>query len=100
MAWKVEYTKAAREQLKKLPREVSLRVTKYMEERAALLPREYGKAMIGDLAYYMSLPYEVRVQELSEDDGGGIMLSVPLLGEAAVRGYGETYPTNTKLGSW
>ena len=45
-----------------------------------------------DLDYYMSLPYEVKVQELSEDDGGGIMLSIPLLGEAAVRGYGETYP--------
>lgn len=45
-----------------------------------------------DLAYYMSLPYEVKVQELSEDDGGGIMLSIPLLGEAAVRGYGDTYP--------
>ncbi|MBQ7544878.1 MAG: hypothetical protein IJT02_08045 [Synergistaceae bacterium] len=45
-----------------------------------------------DLDYYMSLPYEVKVQELSEDDGGGIMLSIPLLGEAAVRGYGDTYP--------
>lgn len=45
-----------------------------------------------DLGYYMSLPYEVKVEELSEDDGGGIMLSIPLLGEAAVRGHGDTYP--------
>ncbi|MBQ7665988.1 MAG: hypothetical protein IJS42_04665 [Synergistaceae bacterium] len=44
-----------------------------------------------DLGYYMSLPYEVKVQEFSEDDGGGLMLSIPLLGEAAVRGYGDTY---------
>ena len=51
-----------------------------------------------DLDYYMSLPYEVKVQELSEDDGGGIMLSIPLLGEAAVRGYGDTYSeARTKL---
>ena len=48
LAWKVEYTKAAREQLKKLPRDVSLRITKYMDKRAALLPREYGKAMTGN----------------------------------------------------
>ena len=48
MACKVEYTKAAREQLKKLPRDVSLRITKYMDERAAVMPREHGKAMTGD----------------------------------------------------
>ena len=45
-----------------------------------------------DLAYYMSLPYDMKVQELSEDDGGGIMLSIPLLGEMAVCAHGETYP--------
>ncbi len=45
-----------------------------------------------DLDYYMSLPYEIRLEELSEEDGGGIMLSIPLLGWAAVRGHGYTYP--------
>ena len=45
-----------------------------------------------DINYYMSLPYEVRLEELSEDEGGGIMLSIPLLGWAAVRGHGDTYP--------
>ena len=45
-----------------------------------------------DLAYYMSLPYDMKVQELSEDDGGGIFLSIPLLGEMAVCAHGETYP--------
>jgi len=44
-----------------------------------------------DLDYYMSLPYVIRLEELSEDDGGGIMLSIPLLGWAAVRGHGDTY---------
>ena len=44
-----------------------------------------------DLDYYMSLPYEIRLEELSEDDGGGIILSIPLLGRAAVRGHGDTY---------
>lgn len=44
-----------------------------------------------DLAYYMSLPYEMKIEELSEFDGGGIMISIPLLGEAAVRGHGYTY---------
>ena len=43
------------------------------------------------LDYYVSLPYEVKAEELTEDDGGGIMLSIPLLGEAAVRGHGDTY---------
>ena len=45
-----------------------------------------------DLDYYMSLPYEIKVRELSDDDGGGILMSIPLLGESAVRGHGDTYP--------
>lgn len=44
-----------------------------------------------DLDYYMSLPYEMKLEELSEDDGGGIFLSIPLLGEMAVNGHGDTY---------
>ena len=44
-----------------------------------------------DLAYYMSLPYDIKVQELPEDDGGGVFLSIPLLGEMAVCAHGETY---------
>ena len=50
MAWKVEYTKTAREQLKKLPNEIALRITKYMDKRAAEAPRQYGKAMKGEYA--------------------------------------------------
>ena len=48
------------------------------------------------LDYYVSLPYEVKAEELTEDDGGGIMLSIPLLGEAAVRGHGGTYTEYVK----
>ena len=44
-----------------------------------------------DLNYYMSLPYEIKLEELSEDDGGGIFLSIPLLGEMAVCAHGDTY---------
>ena len=48
MKWKVEYTKAARNQLDKLPREVSLRIVAYMEGRAAESSRQYGAAMTGN----------------------------------------------------
>ena len=44
-----------------------------------------------DIGYYMSLPYDIKVRELSKDDGGGVFLSVPLLGDAAVNAHGETY---------
>ncbi len=47
--------------------------------------------MMKDLDYYMSLPYEMKLEELSEDDGGGIFLSIPLLGEMAINGHGDTY---------
>ncbi|GHS85528.1 hypothetical protein AGMMS49957_01740 [Synergistales bacterium] len=43
------------------------------------------------LDYYMSLPYEIKVMELPEDDGGGVFLSIPLLGEASVNAHGNTY---------
>ena len=44
-----------------------------------------------DLNYYMSLPYEISVKELSEEDGGGFFISIPLLGKMAVCAHGETY---------
>ena len=50
MAWKIEYTKTAREQLKKLPFDIASRVTEYMRERAAEAPRQYGKAMKGNFS--------------------------------------------------
>lgn len=44
-----------------------------------------------DLNYYMGLAYEISVKEFGKEDGGGIFLSIPLLGAAAVNAYGETY---------
>lgn len=43
------------------------------------------------LDYYMRLHYPIKVEELSEDEGGGIFLSIPLLGEMAVNAHGDTY---------
>ena len=40
-----------------------------------------------DLDYYLSLPYEIVV----EDDQDEIILSMPQLGRAAVTGCGKTY---------
>lgn len=44
-----------------------------------------------DLNYYMGLAYEISVKEIDKKDGGGVFLSIPLLGAAAVNAYGETY---------
>ena len=46
--WKVEYTKTAREQLKKLPKNISERIIDYMDKRAANSPYRYGKFMKGE----------------------------------------------------
>jgi antitoxin HicB len=43
------------------------------------------------LEYYMSLPYEIVVKELNEEEGGGVFLSIPQLGAAAVNAHGEKY---------
>lgn len=44
-----------------------------------------------NLNYYMRLPYAIKVEELTDDEGGGIFLSIPLLGEMAVNAHGDTY---------
>ncbi len=44
-----------------------------------------------DLSYYMGLAYEISVKPLDKEEGGGVFLSIPLLGSAAVNAYGETY---------
>jgi antitoxin HicB len=43
------------------------------------------------LEEYMKLPYEITVKELEEEEGGGVFLTIPLLGGAAVNAYGSTY---------
>ncbi len=44
-----------------------------------------------DLNYYMSLPYEVSVEKLSEDEGGGVFVYIPVLGGMAVNAHEDTY---------
>jgi hypothetical protein len=43
------------------------------------------------LEYYMTLPYEIVVKELNEEEGGGVFLSIPQLGAAAVNAHGKKY---------
>ena len=44
-----------------------------------------------DLNYYMSLPYRIEIQELTEEDGGGVVLSLPELGRAVMTGCGDNF---------
>jgi antitoxin HicB len=43
-----------------------------------------------DIDYYMSLPYRIEIQPISQDKGGGYDASIPRLGKRSVCGYGET----------
>ena len=51
MAWTVEYTGTARNQLGRLDRDMALRVVNYMDERVAVVddPRRIGQALAGPL---------------------------------------------------
>lgn len=51
MAWIIEYTQTAKEQLRKLDKPVAKRILNYIDERLAPLedPRELGKALTGSL---------------------------------------------------
>ena len=57
MAWTIEYTDTAREQLRKLDRQTARRIVDFMDERVAGLenPRSTGKVLngpLGDLSRY------------------------------------------------
>ncbi len=51
MAWEIDYTDTAREQLRKLDRQMARRIVDYMDERIAGSdnPRNTGKALTGPL---------------------------------------------------
>ena len=51
MAWKIEYTRKARDELERLGRQTSQRVADYMDRRVAALdnPRDMGQALTGPL---------------------------------------------------
>jgi antitoxin HicB len=44
-----------------------------------------------NLDYYMALKYRLEVEEIPDELGGGISLSIPLLGRESVVADGETY---------
>jgi antitoxin HicB len=44
-----------------------------------------------NLEYYMALKYRLEVEEIPDELGGGISLSIPLLGRESVVSDGETY---------
>lgn len=51
MAWAIDYTDTAKEQLRKLDKQMARRIVDYMDERIAGLenPRNSGKALTGSL---------------------------------------------------
>ncbi len=51
MAWKIEYSHTAKEQLRKLDKQTARRILDYVEERLAFRenPRDLGKALSGPL---------------------------------------------------
>lgn len=51
MAWRVDYTRTARDRLRKLDQQVARRILDYMDERIAASdnPRSAGKALSGPL---------------------------------------------------
>ena len=52
MVWTVDYTDTAKNQLKKLDRQIARRILDYMDDRIAELenPRSTGKALTGSLS--------------------------------------------------
>ena len=54
MAWRIEYADPAKQQLRKLDRQVARRVLDFMDERVAGLedPRSTGKALTGPLGAF------------------------------------------------
>lgn len=65
MSWNINYTGTAKKQLKKLDRQVALRIVDFMDERIAGLddPRSTGKALTGLLlgAYWRYRVGEYRI---------------------------------------
>ena len=51
MAWTIDYTDTAKDQLRKLDKQTARRIVDYMNERIAVLenPRSIGKALTGPL---------------------------------------------------
>jgi mRNA interferase RelE/StbE len=54
LAWTIEYTDTAKEQLRKLDKQAARRIVDFMDERVAALdnPRSTGKALTGPLGNF------------------------------------------------
>ncbi len=50
MAWKIEITREAEKELARIDRQEAKRIISYLRNRAALNPRQWGKALQGDLS--------------------------------------------------
>jgi mRNA interferase RelE/StbE len=64
LAWRIEYTQTARNQLRKLDRQIARRILDYMDERVASRanPRSLGKPLsgpLGELWRYRVADYRV-----------------------------------------
>ncbi len=44
-----------------------------------------------DLEYYMKLNYPFEVTQVSQEEGGGFIITIPALGRASMNAYGETF---------
>ena len=42
------------------------------------------------IQHYLSLPYPIRIERVPEEDGGGFVACIPLLGEHMFTGCGDT----------
>ncbi|MYN09053.1 type II toxin-antitoxin system RelE family toxin [Pseudoduganella aquatica] len=54
MAWQIDYSTAARKQLRKLDTAISARIIHFLETRVAPSPRSVGKPLHGHLSSYWS----------------------------------------------
>ena len=50
MVWKIEMTGEAEKELARIDRQEAKRIISYLRNRAALNPRQWGKALQGDLS--------------------------------------------------
>ena len=46
--------------------------------------------LMKNLEYYLKIPYLVEITEINEEEGGGFLASIPLLGKYAFLGEGRT----------
>ena len=50
-----------------------------------------GIGLKKDLEYYMKLNYPFEVTQVSQEEGGGFIITIPALGRASMNAYGETF---------